>query len=214
MLQIALSLAYFAITVIITISFVNQKPTTQYARIEKVLLIILAIDSVIKLFLSYQQKETSNYHFKMEDIDKNTGNIQYSIIQLMNQRKGFGRIPSSTLYLDVALTIIVFALYLIQLSQDFQTTTLAVLVMTRGYLKLPICYCILSFITDMFCNEKKKTQLNTIYPKMDKLEFNTYKEKVLFVLNKLITLFGKSPVLVDPNNDLIWCAFVIENDYL
>jgi len=56
--------------------------------------------------------------------------------------------------------------------------------------------------------------MNLIYPKIDKKEFATYKDKVLCIINKLITLFGKSPVLIDPNNDLIWCAFVIQNDYL
>ena len=56
--------------------------------------------------------------------------------------------------------------------------------------------------------------MNLIYPKIENTEFTTYKDKVLCIINKLISLFGKSPVLIDPNNDLIWCAFVIQNDYL
>jgi hypothetical protein len=66
----------------------------------------------------------------------------------------------------------------------------------------------------LYLNEKKKSQINTIYPKVENNEFSTYKEKVLFILNNLISMFGRTSVLVDPNNDLIWCAFVIENDYL
>ena len=109
----------------------------------------------------------------------------------------------------------IFALYAYEKSFEAPSSAvLAVLTITRGYLKLPICYSIGLHLYQLRYIDKKKSQLNTIYPKLDKLEFSTYKEKVLFILNKLITLFGKSPVLVDPNNDLAWCAFVIENDYL
>jgi hypothetical protein len=88
------------------------------------------------------------------------------------------------------------------------------LTISRGYLKLPICYSFMRHMVILYLNEKKKSQINTIYPKVENNEFSTYKEKVLFILNNLISMFGRTSVLVDPNNDLIWCAFVIENDYL
>ena len=55
---------------------------------------------------------------------------------------------------------------------------------------------------------------NLIFPKEDKLEFTTYKEKVLYIINQIRLQFGKVICMSHPNNDLAWCAFVIENDYL
>lgn len=54
-----------------------------------------------------------------------------------------------------------------------------------------------------------------MHPKADqKMEFQTYKEKVLFIINQIRKQFGKNIAMCQPNFDLTWCAFVIDNDYL
>ena len=54
-----------------------------------------------------------------------------------------------------------------------------------------------------------------VHPKSEvKMEFKTYKEKVLFIINMIRKQFGKSIAMNQPNFDLTWCAFIIENDYL
>jgi hypothetical protein len=57
-------------------------------------------------------------------------------------------------------------------------------------------------------------QFNSVMPAVDKLEFGTYKEKVLFILNKIKQQFGDIVCMKQPTFDLDWCTFVIENDYL
>jgi len=59
-----------------------------------------------------------------------------------------------------------------------------------------------------------RIQQNLIFPNRDKKDFATYKEKVLYILNQIRTHFGKVIYMSYPNNDLAWCSFVIENDYL
>ena len=57
--------------------------------------------------------------------------------------------------------------------------------------------------------------MNLVWPKESLTpQFTNYKEKVLFILKKMITSFGDNIILSYPNNDLQWCYFVIENDYL
>lgn len=57
--------------------------------------------------------------------------------------------------------------------------------------------------------------MNIVWPKESLTPvFSNYKEKVLFILKKMITNFGNNIILSHPNNDLQWCYFVIENDYL
>lgn len=45
-------------------------------------------------------------------------------------------------------------------------------------------------------------------------EFKSYKEKVLFIIGSIRKQFGKRIVNSQPNFDLAWCQFVIENEYL
>ena len=45
-------------------------------------------------------------------------------------------------------------------------------------------------------------------------DFKTYKEKVLFIINTIRKQFGKRIGNSQPNFDLAWCSFIIENDYL
>jgi len=59
-----------------------------------------------------------------------------------------------------------------------------------------------------------EAEQNKIHPKGESVEFTSYKEKVLYIIKKIRKQFGKSIHLRQPNFDLSWCAFVIENDYL
>ena len=55
--------------------------------------------------------------------------------------------------------------------------------------------------------------INSNIERLSEMNFDG-KEKVLFILNKLITSFGNNIVLSYPIQDLQWCYFIIENDYL
>lgn len=52
------------------------------------------------------------------------------------------------------------------------------------------------------------------YPRVDCKVFKSYKEKVLFVLKKIVTEYGVYSDLSHAINDLNWCTFIIEHDYL
>jgi hypothetical protein len=83
--------------------------------------------------------------------------------------------------------------------------------MGRAYLKIPIA---LSIIKHHCGLSHFKSNNSTVHPKNEQIEFSTYKEKVLFILNKIRKQFGKEIIMRQPNFDLAWCAFIIENDYL
>jgi hypothetical protein len=53
-----------------------------------------------------------------------------------------------------------------------------------------------------------------IYPKTRPDDFKTYKEKVIFIITSIRRQFGKRIYDSQPNFDLAWCSFIIENDYL
>ena len=53
-----------------------------------------------------------------------------------------------------------------------------------------------------------------IFPKTKAEDFKTYKEKVLFIITSIRKQFGKRIYKSQPNFDLAWCNFIIENDYL
>lgn len=87
-----------------------------------------------------------------------------------------------------------------------------ILCVTRAYLKLPFALVLIQFAMNV---KKIKHQANQIFPKQDQQhEFKCYKDKVLFILNSIRNQFGKRVANSQPNFDLAWCQFVIENDYL
>jgi len=56
--------------------------------------------------------------------------------------------------------------------------------------------------------------MNVIYPKTAEQQFSTYKDKVLFILNKTVNQLGKNHLTSNGIVEILWCAFVIENGYL
>jgi hypothetical protein len=85
------------------------------------------------------------------------------------------------------------------------------LMATRLLLRIPFCA---ELVAHHYKLRLCRVQQNLIYPNKDKNEFKTYKDKVLHILNQIRQQFGRIIYMSHPNNDLAWCSFVIENDYL
>jgi hypothetical protein len=117
--------------------------------------------------------------------------------------------------MDAFLSLIIVCMYLTQMglaqSDDLNYLHIGMLMMVRAYFKLPLTVAIVMFIVKV--NKIRHSQ-NTILPKKQSEEFKTYKEKVLYIINAIRKQFGKRIYNSQPNFDLAWCAFVIENDYL
>jgi hypothetical protein len=88
---------------------------------------------------------------------------------------------------------------------------IGVLMMVRAYFKIPFAVAIVFFIAKV--KEIRHSQ-NMIFPKTRTEDFKTYKEKVLFIITSIRKQFGKRIYKSQPNFDLAWCSFIIENDYL
>lgn len=88
---------------------------------------------------------------------------------------------------------------------------IGMLMMVRAYFKLPFAVAVLLFIAKV--KEIRHSQ-NMIFPKTNTEDFKTYKEKVLFIITSIRKQFGKRIYKSQPNFDLAWCNFIIENDYL
>lgn len=106
---------------------------------------------------------------------------------------------------DIILTIIMFVLYILEITETVNTP---VTIMTRVYLKLPFLFCLWNHHYQLKSMSGKK------YPKSETKFFKSYKEKVLFVLKKIISEYGMYSDLNQAINDLNWCTFIIEHDYL
>jgi hypothetical protein len=96
-------------------------------------------------------------------------------------------------------------------SGDLNYMHIGMLMMVRAYFKLPFAVAILLFIAKV--KEIRNSQ-NMIFPKTRAEDFKTYKEKVLFIITSIRKQFGKRIYNSQPNFDLAWCSFIIENDYL
>jgi hypothetical protein len=83
--------------------------------------------------------------------------------------------------------------------------------MVRAYFKIPFSIAIMLFIAKL--KEIRHSQ-NAIFPKKQVEDFKSYKEKVLFIITSIRKQFGKRIYNSQPNFDLAWVTFVIENDYL
>jgi hypothetical protein len=83
-----------------------------------------------------------------------------------------------------------------------------VVIMTRVYLKLPFLFFIWSH------HNQLKQMSEFKYPKTESMAFKSYKEKVLFILKRIISEYGMYSDLTQAINDLNWCSFIIEHDYL
>lgn len=106
---------------------------------------------------------------------------------------------------DIFLTAVMTVLLILELAAVLESP---VAVMTRVYLKLPFLFCLCQHHMHLKSLSEQK------YPKTDCKFFKSYKEKVLFVLKKIISEYGMYSDLNQAINDLNWCTFIIEHDYL
>ena len=83
---------------------------------------------------------------------------------------------------DIWLTVILFILLILELTEviDRSDTNL-----TKMYLKLPFLYCLCLHHVELkqLCDHK--------YPRFDTKHFKSYKEKVVFVLKKIVNEYGQ-----------------------
>ena len=115
--------------------------------------------------------------------------------------------------MDAACLLLTLGFLAIELIFENRLTyySLGVLLISRIYLRVPF---LVALLIHHYKLKLCQIQQNIIFPNNEKLEFATYKEKVLFIINNIRKQFSKVIYMNQPNNDLAWCAFVIENDYL
>ena len=102
-----------------------------------------------------------------------------------------------------------FVLFIVEIgTESISEKALPIIIITRGYLKLPFAYCLM--IHYFRINNVK----NHSYPAHTVYDFKTYKEKVLYTLKKIISEYYQFNDLSNAVNDLNWCIFIIANDYL
>lgn len=84
---------------------------------ELVLLVLIALDFLLKAFFIYRQNKTSmTQHFKMDELSKKNkktqettcANIEANIWEMIAHRKNFNKVDSMSIYLDLFLTILIF----------------------------------------------------------------------------------------------------------
>jgi hypothetical protein len=106
---------------------------------------------------------------------------------------------------DIFLTAVMLILFILELAVVLESP---VAIMTRVYLKLPFLFCVCQHHIHLKAMSEQR------YPKTDTKFFKSYKDKVLFVLKKIISEYGMYSDLNQAINDLNWCTFIIEHDYL
>lgn len=111
----------------------------------------------------------------------------------------------SIILTDIFLTIVMIVLYILESAEIMANS---VTIMTRVYLKLPFLFCLCVH------HQQLKHLAEHRYPKIDCKFFKSYKEKVVFVLKKIVSEYGMYSDLSQAINDLNWCTFIIEHDYL
>jgi hypothetical protein len=123
-------------------------------------------------------------------------------VNIQDMRLDINRVVVLT---DIFLSMICVVLSIIELAEVLKNP---VTIMTRVYLKLPFLFCLWNH------HQQLKNLSEHKYPKIDKKFFKSYKDKVLFVLKKIVSEYGMYSDLSQAINDLNWCTFIIENDYL
>jgi len=129
--------------------------------------------------------------------------------------KGEPLISTSILMMDFVMVVLLVVIFItqtvFQMGDSLNYFQLAVLLISRFYFRLPFT---VALIIHHFQLRLSRIQQNIIFPNKESQEFVTYKEKVLFIINQIRSQFRKVVYMNNPSNDLAWCAFIIENDYL
>lgn len=129
--------------------------------------------------------------------------------------KGEPIISTSVIAQDLTLIILLFLAFVIEQasysSGSLDFLKVGSLIVARLFLRLPF---MIELVTHHYKLRLCRVQQNLIFPNRDKRNFSNYKEKVLYILEQVRKQFGKVIYMSHANNDLAWCSFVIENDYL
>ena len=196
-------------------SFAERASTiSQLAKIERVLVLVMLLESLLKVVNQYcitykpTVKKGSSDSKKKDSADLifDSGFIYV---------KGEPLISSSIIVLDLFVVLAILVLNFIEQSMTSNVTInylqIGALLVARLCLRVPYTVQLASHHYKLrLC----RLQQQLIFPNRDKKEFATYKEKVLYILEQIRAQFGKVIYMSHPNNDLGWCQFVIENDYL
>ena len=164
---------------------INNKTIKALEIVEIALIAIMVIDFLGKV-MNYttvckanQIQTENNKENQLFYLDEH---LVFDPIKLNN---GEFLIQSSMLVMDAIMIATIITCFIIQtVIQNSDKVTylqVGVLVITRAYLKLPFSIMLISFRSNV---QKIKLHLNQVMPKSEsKLEFKTYKEKVLFILS-------------------------------
>jgi hypothetical protein len=117
--------------------------------------------------------------------------------------------------IDCICVLLAVVLFIVQAAMESAGTInymqISILMISRAYMKFPITFVLIRFIIMV---NRIKNQMRAVHPQREELTFRTYKQKVLFIINSVRSQFSRRIMDNQPNQDLKWCAYIIENDYL
>jgi len=77
------------------------------------------------------------------------------------------------------------------------------------FAKLPFAFCLIVHQLQMRDAAKQMYQRDH-----SNKDFRSYRHKVLYILNSIVSRYSSVSYLNETVSDLNWCSFVIQNDYL
>jgi hypothetical protein len=180
---------------------------------EIALLALIVVDLIVKLS-NHIMVLRSNFSNQKSHEDQIYFDEPLTFDPFKNQGGHF-LIKTEFVVMDAVLVLITLTMYFIQMgltqSGELNYLHIGILMMVRAYFKVPFSVAIILFIAKL--REIRHSQ-NMIFPKRQSEDFKTYKEKVLFIITSIRKQFGKRIYNSQPNFDLAWVTFIIENDYL
>ncbi len=182
------------------------------AVIELIILGVLVGDGLLKLtnhlYIHRSFRESKKHKNKGRKID---ALFDSGFIYLKREPV----ISTSVIVTDLILLSCLIACYLLEYSwqsnESINYIETGALIVLRLILRIPF---VVEIIVHHYQLRLCRVQHNLIFPKQQKMNFNTYKEKVVYILDQVIQHFSSIIYMSHPNYDLAWCQFVIENDYL
>lgn len=181
-------------------------------NIEIIFLLLIALDAVVKI-TNHIMVVKSNFQHQINNEEQIYFNEPLTFDPFSNN--GSFVIKTEYIIMDAVAVVAIIVMYLIQMglaqSGELNYLHIGMLMMVRAYLKIPFAVAIILFVAKV--KEIRHSQ-NMVFPKLRSEDFKTYKEKVLFIIGSIRKQFGKRIYNSQPNFDLAWCSFIIENDYL
>lgn len=211
-------------------SLVNNISAMKIMRIELIFVAIFVVDVLVKIY--YQVSNIRNRdgtqcdkNANKETYDKQDGQdtqlssssgkskeMEKEINYSEDPRVQTGVLNSYIFATEIFFNILLIVLFVLERYLiDFNYVELAIIFLLRLILRLPFLGYLIAF--QIQCR-RDSLLMNIIYPKTAEQQFSTYKDKVLFILNKTVNQLGKNHLTSNGIVEILWCAFVIENGYL